>query len=426
MPAPEGNIPFAAFNIRNKGAVGGDQVKDTAGINAAIAAAKAAGGGTVWVPKGEYLYTNPGQFDALSNIAIRGEGRTSRIRFTTAGARGLYLTAPKNVELRDLVLKWKTPQGRTSSTAGVEFFDGSYAVVEDVEVLNTSDMGIVFNGITRFRCRDAYVHGTAADGIHSVHCTGPGLIESCHVNGTGDDGIALWNYSAPPYVAGAQYGMKVKDNVVENCNPGRGIVAHGCEGFDITGNTVRLAATCGVEAGRDTNFTTLSSKHFRISDNDLIECGSNRGAWGSIQVAVLTGSVRDFSTRSIEDALVVGNRIRRSYVGGLNLSAVKGLLVQGNLVVDPNEGGASGDPFATIVEVRAVDDLALVGNLLRDSRGAPKSNIAIYLDSIAGGAVVGNVMTGMKNPNIERGGVNTRLRITGNNDNKRLAISVDA
>ncbi len=55
------------YNVQDYGATGSGTVLDTPGINAAIAAASAAGGGTVYFPSGTYLSFS---IHLLSNVLL--------------------------------------------------------------------------------------------------------------------------------------------------------------------------------------------------------------------------------------------------------------------------------------------------------------------------------------------------------------------
>src|SRR5674476_807640 len=57
--------PF--FNVLDYGASSNDSIRATKGINAAIQAAKAAGGGTVYIPAGNYTC---GPIELVSNLVL--------------------------------------------------------------------------------------------------------------------------------------------------------------------------------------------------------------------------------------------------------------------------------------------------------------------------------------------------------------------
>jgi hypothetical protein len=83
------NYDLRIFNIVDFGAVGDGVTDNRAAINAAIAAAQAAGGGTIYVPPGQFavLKPNAGTQDLLSvsnvqNLTFLGDGKASQIRIS--------------------------------------------------------------------------------------------------------------------------------------------------------------------------------------------------------------------------------------------------------------------------------------------------------------------------------------------------------
>lgn len=83
------NRSVGVYNVFAYGAVGNGVADDTAAILAAIAAAKAAGGGTVFVPKGTYLISK--SLIMPSSVELRGAGVQSKI--TKAATVKSLLTA---------------------------------------------------------------------------------------------------------------------------------------------------------------------------------------------------------------------------------------------------------------------------------------------------------------------------------------------
>ena len=69
-----------AVNVKEYGAKGDGLTDDAAAINAAIAAVSAAGGGTVFIPKGEYGFVTT-QLNPADNVTLLGEGRKSVLKF---------------------------------------------------------------------------------------------------------------------------------------------------------------------------------------------------------------------------------------------------------------------------------------------------------------------------------------------------------
>lgn len=83
--------PFA-FDVRDFGAVGDGKTDDSSAVQAAVSAAVAAGGGTVYVPTGAYLMTQTVYINASLPLQLRGEGWSSN--FLWSSNNDLFVWAP--------------------------------------------------------------------------------------------------------------------------------------------------------------------------------------------------------------------------------------------------------------------------------------------------------------------------------------------
>jgi polygalacturonase len=94
LSLPSGAAPLqAGFNVRNHGARGDGATLDTDAINAAIAAAGAAGGGTVWFPAGRYLSFS---IRLRSNVALYLDAGSVIVAADPALDKGRYDEAEPN------------------------------------------------------------------------------------------------------------------------------------------------------------------------------------------------------------------------------------------------------------------------------------------------------------------------------------------
>jgi hypothetical protein len=85
-------FPIYGFSVRDYGAAGDGATDDTAAFNAAVGAAVAAGGGTVFVPTGAYLLPSTVWFNSSVPLQVRGEGWSSNLLW--AGPGDLLVWAP--------------------------------------------------------------------------------------------------------------------------------------------------------------------------------------------------------------------------------------------------------------------------------------------------------------------------------------------
>ena len=109
MSQPAAATPAASvfFNVRDYGAVGDGKKLDSPAINKAIEACSAAGGGTVWVPAGNYLC---GSIHLANNLNLHLD----------AGAA--IVAAPQNMNAYDLTEPW---EGTAYQDGGHTYFHNS-------------------------------------------------------------------------------------------------------------------------------------------------------------------------------------------------------------------------------------------------------------------------------------------------------------
>jgi polygalacturonase len=130
-PPPMGKAGVPAnqfFNVRSYGAVGDGKTLDSPAINQAIAAATAAGGGTVDLPAGTYL---SGSIELKSNIHLLIE----------AGA--ILLGAPQSMKAYDLEEPWT---GRAWQDGGHTYFHNSLIWGENLTNVSITGQGMINGG----------------------------------------------------------------------------------------------------------------------------------------------------------------------------------------------------------------------------------------------------------------------------------------
>lgn len=135
------------FNVKDYGAVASDGIDDTKALQAAIDAAAAAGGGTVYVPNGEYKVStqSPGTVLVLKDdVTLQGQSDSATFQLdykTSSGdIDGIVHINGTNTSVRDL-----TVAGSTSIDGEVSAFsiaDGINVTLDNITASDTTGFGI--------------------------------------------------------------------------------------------------------------------------------------------------------------------------------------------------------------------------------------------------------------------------------------------
>jgi parallel beta-helix repeat protein len=192
-------------NVKRYGAKGDGVTDDTAAVQRAITAVVAIGTGQVRFPAGVFMWAAADNVAAIylqSGIQIIGAGPGVTIlrRIATSGAGEALRTDGvlggarfTDVSVRNLTVDGNfAPVVTGAYTAGwnaMAFTNVDYIIVEDVEVMNCDNDGIVLEYCRWGTVRNCYVHDVAKDGIYftgSDHCVADSNFLR-HCNG----GIAL-------------------------------------------------------------------------------------------------------------------------------------------------------------------------------------------------------------------------------------------
>jgi len=186
------------FNVRNFGAEGNGVTDDRLAIQAAIDAAKAAGGGTVYIPTGDYMVSYaPGAAGAIllkNGVTIEGDGMglTTIKLINNSGAEkvsGIIRTArgevANNLAVKDLTLDGNK-QNNTNEVIG--FMCGIKAenqgknenvLIDGVEIRNCSAYGFDPHEITpNMVIKNSTAHHNNLDGFVADYLTNSSVFEN--------------------------------------------------------------------------------------------------------------------------------------------------------------------------------------------------------------------------------------------------------
>jgi hypothetical protein len=181
--------PANFLDVRDFGAVANDQGDDTAALNKAIAAARAAGSG-VWIPEGRFILADRPDLD---RIHIRGAGMW-HTELHGINGKGGFRGRGNDITVTDLFLSSDAVQ--RNDAADHPAFEGDFGSgsliqniwVEHMKVglwLGSSNDGLY---VTQGRIRNTW-----ADGINFAGAVRNSTASQLHLRSTGDDAMAMWS-----------------------------------------------------------------------------------------------------------------------------------------------------------------------------------------------------------------------------------------
>ncbi len=171
LKAAKTDLPYLNVKDAAYGAVGDNTNDDTAEIQAAIDAASAAGGGTVWFPKGDYKIS--AALTVPSKVHLRGAGPlVSKIRTTTnnhncvsmSGASALSTVT--QIRIADLGI---IGPGKTSGSTGYGIYlkwGSAGLTFDNLYVADHGSHGVYVEDTYTASWRDVWITGNGGDGWH--------------------------------------------------------------------------------------------------------------------------------------------------------------------------------------------------------------------------------------------------------------------
>ncbi|HEY1202999.1 MAG TPA: glycosyl hydrolase family 28-related protein, partial [Niastella sp.] len=204
------------FNVKDFGAKGDSAQIDTKAIEAAIAAATAAGGGTVYFPAGRYLsYTihlrnniclyidhgavligaapsgearydapEPNQYDAYQDF---GHSHWQNSLIYGEGLHDISIMGPGLIWGKGMVRSTKVPEGGGNKAIALKWCRN--VIIRDVSILHGGHFAILATGVDNLTIDNLKID-TNRDGM-DIDCCRNVRISNCSVNSPYDDGICL-------------------------------------------------------------------------------------------------------------------------------------------------------------------------------------------------------------------------------------------
>lgn len=362
------------YNVRDYGATGNGVTDDTNAIQAALDAARDAGGGRVYIPAGTYILAGSGDASdgalrVYSNTELYGEGMgTAELKLQDGFASKItgMIRTPVNEVTHDIIIRDLTINGnRENTTAEVDgimtgVLPGSplqdtNILIERVEIHDVSR--IAFNPheqTTNLTIRDSVAHHNSWDGF-----------------------IA-------DFVTNAVY----ENNVAyANDRHGFNVVTHS-ENVILRNNTSYDNAEYGIIVQRGAGSQTIKGWQDMLNNNILIEGNT------------VYGNDRGIGLKQTEDSQIIGNNIYDNDREGIYLEGARENIIDGNIVNTISDAieirnysgslGGPGDSYGNIIINNILNSktFALIESGLTTNANTYADNIINTLTKLGKGALV--------------------------------------
>lgn len=324
-----------------------------ASIQQEIDKVSAAGGGTVFVPAGEYILEQP--LVLQSNVHLKGEGigeTVFRIKAklpdgSSAGFHMLTAERAQNVKVSRMTLdgqnsqrpdKINDPFAHTLSLAWVKGFE-----IFDIEAINSAGGSIVLYNVNDGSVHDTFITNSGSNAILGLQ--------------RNDNVQVVRNTVQKTLNQNGIYFMFQDEKQSTN--------------ITIDGNTVREAADYGIEVGHTIQTPTSPPHRHIFARNNVVEHSYCTG----------------IGFRSVSDGVIENNTIRgyaKNDLYGCNGIFVEGraslhhdVAVRNNKVLQDREAypkAGTDDPYQQAMYITGMDGMTIEGNTIEDSW-----NDAIYV-----------------------------------------------
>lgn len=329
--ATSNSVNSATANYVGNGDTGAANDGDQVQINAAIAAADAAGGGTVYLLEG--VYTIDDTILLENNVMLMGSGTETIIRSAADGGvadnfnmieNSDFTGGNNNITIRDLTIDGN----RTNISASTRY---------------TIDFEKVGSGSS----------SSAVTGF---------IIDNVHVINTPDDGIFAYD----------SRNSRITNSVVQNTGSGVAINMDTSDRIQISGNRIVGGSGIGTRFSAVTNSTISNNIYDGIGasgDNAItLRDGSNYNTIDGNTIQDTAGMAIEINGSSGSDSNVISNNnITGSTDEAIYLTLAFSTLITGNNLYDNEDTAGATD--AQILVTGNADQNQIVGNFIQDSSG---------------------------------------------------------
>lgn len=366
---PAGPRPGGSFDVRGYGAVGDGHHDDTAAIQKTIAAAHAAGGGTVLLPTGTYAVRT---LQLLQNVDLIGENRTSTVLLAT-GAQGNVVVLHSVSFSRMANFQIKIGSAKPVGSGAAVYLENAFTVFLDDLFIDGAGKG--YDGIVVHESTATFIRGFNIYSLRNdaVRVEGP-KGNDCYLAG----GIINLGQAK----SGA--GVHLRDFPAGAFNLTDADILQGAYGLLVEGaNYLRFENTYFDSSAkgavlRSGNLISFSNCWFSNRPGPGLTIGGARG------VSVLGGQAANCGGHGIlmtDNALgvslvgvqVIGNNTAQRGADGIRIEGGAAYVSVSNCIVgnDPGIFNTPGQRVGIHVRADAGGDCALIGNVLFGNVQAP-------------------------------------------------------
>lgn len=214
---------------------------DTAGVDAAFAYFNA-NGGSMFIPRGTYRFSNTIRITHPRNWLIRGEGKYSRLEYTGTGTNAVWIGMP----------------------------DGGVAPYIGIQNIHLCDLTICGNATTVNALVTDQVHRSMFSRLRPRDCTGAAFLSKGGVLNVYDNIVTASDdelFAVEPanmlYLAASENGSLSYASIVRNCTAahltGYGIRMKQCALILVTGGSIEYCAGGGIETPSDVSMNTFEN-----------------------------------------------------------------------------------------------------------------------------------------------------------------------
>lgn len=318
--------PANSLSVTAYGAVANDGKDDTQALLDCIDAAVLAGK-EVWIPAGEFTFTQ-GRINIMKdNVTVRGAGMWHTV-LTGPGA-AFYVKA-NNTAFYDFKMQGDIRIRQDDvDPAAFELANGTYPkenlIIQNIWVEHYKVGAWTYNisGVHMVGCR---IRNTFADGINLCRGTSNSMVEQSNFRGTGDDSVAMWSQTY------SDINNIVRYNTIASPDLANGVAIYGGKDIKIYNNMISDIITEGSGINISTNFSPADfGEQIIVEGNVLSKCGSQNDATGSKIGAIWFNTVYNFDNNAeviIRDNIVKDSSYQAISFGGVG--TVSSVLIEGN------------------------------------------------------------------------------------------------